>query len=185
MKVHQPNGNMENVDSRDLSKMTGKTELLSSEQLESMKESLTEAEIYNESLSVIEDEKELAKIELLGNAMLLRPFKLIEETTKSGLTLTEKKQEFLNKSSMKIGYEDLAFPYQTRGVIVKMSADAAEMYNGQIEVGTIVSIPLMSMPSMSNMMFKMNKNKWLPEDDEKYLTLLISGNRIESYEPRT
>lgn len=183
MKVSQPNGDMENVDSKDLKNMTGKTEIVSKEETMSANRKLTEAEQYNESILKIEDQRELDKFELMGNSMLFRPFKLVEEVSEAGLTLTEQKEEFMNKSSMKMGFKDLAFPYQMRGVVIKLSKDAEQIYEGQIKVGTIVNLPTLSMTSIPNMLFKMNKNNWLPEDNEKYLTLLTSGNRIDSYEP--
>lgn len=182
MKTVQPNGKNEKINSKDLKNMTAKPDLLDLENLEMMNTELSKAELYNKEILEISDKKELSQFKLTGNTFLFRPFKLIENTSETGLTITERKERAMNDKTMKIGYKDLAFPYQTKGVIVKISEEAAEMHKGKFKEGTIVHLPHGLWTSYPRMLFKMNKNRWEPEDNEEYLTLIVSANSIEAYE---
>jgi hypothetical protein len=182
MKTVQPNGDNEKINSKDLKNMAAKPELMGANEVESMTDSLTESQKYNKEILEIFDRKALDEFKLTGNTFLFRPFKLVEETSKTGLTISERKDKVLNDQSLKMTYKDLAFPYQTKGVIVKMADDAAEMYTDKYTEGTIVHLPHGLWVSYPRMLFKMNKNNWSPEDNEDYLTLVVSANSIEAYE---
>ena len=182
MKTVQPNGENEKINSKDLKNMAARPELISTDELGSMAEALTEAQTYNKSLLAIYDKEELASFNLVGNTFLFRPFKLIEEVSETGLTISERKDKVFNDKTLKMTYKDLAFPYQTKGVIVKMSNDAAEMYKDKYTQGSVVSLSHGIWVSYPRMLFKMNKNNWEPEDNENYLTLIASVNSIETYE---
>jgi hypothetical protein len=182
MRTVQPNGDNEKINSKDLKNMAAKPELMSVNDIESMEDSLTEAQKYNKKIIRILDQRELSEFNLVGNSILFRPFKLIEETSKTGLSITERKEKALNDQSLKMTYKDLAFPYQTKGVIVKISDEAAEMHKSKFKVGSIVHLPHGLWVSYPRMLFKLNKNNWAPEDNEEYLTLIVSANTVEAYE---
>lgn len=182
MKTVQPNGANEKINSKDLKNMAAKPELISTDELDTMIDALTDAEMYNKEILEIKDSADLDSFNLVGNTILFRPFKLIEKTSETGLTVAERKDKVFNDKTMKMNYKDLVFPYQTRGVIVKISEEAAEIYKDKFKVGTVVGLPHGMWVSYPRMLFKMNKNNWAPEDNENYLTLIVSTSSIETYD---
>lgn len=184
MRVKQPDGSMESIDSKDINGMNSNSEMITDETINKTLDENISLEKYNSNLLKIEDKEYLDSFELTNNSILFRPFKLLAEKSSSGLTISEKKEKFLNKESVKMSYKDLEFPYQTKGVIVKMSEAAEEYSKGKYGVGSVVTFPFRTLAMYPTMLFKLNKNKWQMSDDEDMLTLITSVTSIETYEPR-
>lgn len=186
MKVQQPNGKIERIDSKDL-KHLAQNNIIMPEKDKKMNEAakaLEKIKSYNNELLEIKDKEELDKINIPNHNFLFRPFKLSERVSDGGIILTIGKEKNLDRNSMKMKYEDLAFPYQTRGVVVKKPNSELKGYEF-LEEGMVVNLPHNIFPRIPNYLYKIDKNNWEPEDNEKYLTMIIPVSMIETYENKT
>jgi len=128
---------------------------------------------YNEILLEYDHSKDVNDFELMGNSILIRPFKLEEIQNDKGLIIT------MNTSIMqddpdtfKTKLKDMDYPYQYKGVVIKLGVNVS---NKNFKVGDVVSFMRQRFEIVE---FFIDDNNYVSKT-EKFFTVKINENMIE------
>jgi len=142
---------------------------------------LSETEGYNKDISInLPSSEDLVNsFDLLGNYALIRPFKIeTVEKTESGLILLSKgTQKTVDDRTNKVKVEEMAFPYQMRGIVVKYGTDVTEEFKTKFPIGSLIGF--MPQP-VERIVFYVDANEQCSFPDvEKYFTVKVPVAQFE------
>jgi len=133
-----------------------------------------ESKKYNENVKNYDPSK-FNDFKLLGNFVLIKPFKLFEEKTKGGIVINTKNyKEKVNENTGRIELEQLNYPYQYEGIVVKVGENCSTSFKENVKEGDRVSFSRINWPVVH---FVLDSNKVYTGEDE--LHVRINENMIE------
>lgn len=143
---------------------------------ETIEQTLSETEGYNKEIS--NNLPDLSDFELLGNYVLIRPFKIeVVEKKSSGLVLLNKTTEhYTDERTNKTKTRELLFPYQMKGIVVKYGDTVPDDVKTKSPIGSLVAF----MPQPLHVcMFYIDTNEQTTFEPEKYFTVKIPVSQLE------
>jgi hypothetical protein len=137
---------------------------------------LSETEGYNKEIS--NSLPDLSDFDLMGNYLLIRPFKIeVVEKTESGIiTMSKTTETYTDDRTNKTKVKEMAYPYQHKGIVVKHGIDIDNTSKERFPVGSLVAfLPFL----MQQFQFCVNINDEYEPYPEKYFTAKVPCSQIE------
>ena len=156
--------------------LTNKSEVDKKVWEQEIERKLSVTEGYNKDIS--NTLPDLSDFDLLGNYVLIRPFKIeVVEKTKSGLVLLNKTTEhYTDDRTNKTKVKEMVFPFQMKGIVVKYGDVVPEEFKNKIPLGSLVAF----MPQPIHIpSFVVNTNEIYAETPEEYYTIKLPVSQLE------
>lgn len=142
-----------------------------------IEKTLSETEGYNKEIS--NNLPDLSDFDLVGNYVLIRPFKIeVVEKKESGIILMNKTTiQERNDRTNKMETNEVLYPFQMKGVVVKYGDIVPNELKEKVPVGKLVAF----MPQHFHICaFNVDTNFLYPSfEPEKYFTIKIPVSQLE------
>lgn len=142
-----------------------------------IEKTLSETEGYNKEIS--NNLPDLSDFDLVGNYVLIRPFKIeVVEKKESGIILMNKTTEhYTDERTNKTKTRDMLLPFQMKGIVVKYGDAVQDDIKTKSPVGSLVAF----MPQPLHVcMFYIDTNvSYTNFDVEDYFTVKIPVSQLE------